>query len=132
ASLQKAHAFFFSTFSRAGALGMVFSPYYECRSSERRFVIHAAAASEGGPGRGRATPRIVVTGVAAARLSAAVVGVVAACARTTTGITGTATEAAASAAATGLGDLGRRVAQRGADLVDLEFDDRALLTLAGF
>jgi hypothetical protein len=43
----------------------------------------------------------------------------------------TATEAAAPAAAGGLGDLGRGVAQRGADLVDLHLDDGALLALLG-
>ena len=40
-------------------------------------------------------------------------------------------EAAATAAALGLVDLGGRVAQRGADLVDLHLDDGALLALLG-
>src|SRR5665647_2260652 len=38
---------------------------------------------------------------------------------------------AAAARALSPGDLGRRVTQRGAHLVDLELDDRALLALAG-
>src|SRR4051812_649083 len=46
-------------------------------------------------------------------------------------VAATAAEAAASAAARGLGDLRRGVAQRRADLVDLELDDRALLALLG-
>src|SRR4051812_37081064 len=46
-------------------------------------------------------------------------------------VAATAAEAAASAAARGLGDLRRGVAQRRPYLVDLELDDRALLTLLG-
>src|SRR5215218_11387743 len=40
-------------------------------------------------------------------------------------------ETAAGGAALGAVDLGRGVAQRRADLIDIEFDDGALLTLAG-
>ena len=42
-----------------------------------------------------------------------------------------AAEAAAAVTALGLGDLGRRIPQRGADLVDLHLDDGALLAFLG-
>src|SRR5690606_27867793 len=92
----------------------------------RRFVIDAAAAPEGA-GRGRAAPRVVfcrttiaATGVGRSRGT----GVIAAAA--------SAAETTAAATTTGLVDLRGGVTQGGTDLVDLEFDDRALLPLAGF
>src|SRR4029079_11354771 len=70
-----------------------------------------------GPRCGRAAPRIVLGWLrAAGRITAAA-----------------ATEpATATAAAAGLVDLRGRVAQRRPDLVDLDLDHGALLTLAGF
>src|SRR5688500_14279610 len=66
-SLQNEQAFLLSTFSRACALCMVLysvisdgpnrGPLWPF--SERRFVIHAAAAPEGA-GRGRTAPRVVL------------------------------------------------------------------------
>src|SRR6185312_9202669 len=80
---------------------------------EGRFVVGAA---EGAGGRCTA-PRVVLRGLRTTRTTAA-----------------TATAAEATTAATtaaGLVDLGRGVAQRRPDLVDLELDDGSLLTLAG-
>src|SRR5690606_20030874 len=90
--------------------------------SERRFVIDAAAAPEGA-GRGRAAPRVVFC-----RTTIAATGV----GRGRGAVAASAAETTATAASADLVDLGGGVAQGGTDLVDLELDDRALLTLTGF
>src|SRR4051812_14840805 len=92
-----------------GGLGTGFSRYVlvQERGSEGRFV--------GRPGGSR-------PGVAR---SAATTGGAEAASAAATG------EAAATLAAGGLGDLRRGVAERGADLVDLQLDDGALLAFLG-
>src|SRR6478672_5318721 len=92
------------------------------RCLERRLVGEplAAAAGIGGPG---------VIGLRAAAALSTIPALVAA----PTGPAGpAAAEAAAAAGALGLGDLGRRVAQGRADLVDLDLVDGALLAFLGF
>src|SRR6478672_5262094 len=86
------------------------------RCLERRLVGEplAAAAGIGGPG---------VIGLRAAAALSTIPSLVAGPA---------AAEAAAAAGALGLGDLGRRVAQGRADLVDLDLVDGALLAFLGF
>src|SRR5689334_5024786 len=86
------------------------------RCLERRLVGEpvAATAGIGGPG-------VIGLRSAAAALSSTIPALVAA----------PAAEAAASAGALGLGDLGRRVAQGRADLVDLDLVDGALLAFLG-
>src|ERR671912_1180758 len=78
---------------------------------EGRLVVRAAAAGR----RGRGAPGVVG---AATRAPAATAAAVPAAA-----------EVPAAAAAGDLVDLGGRVPQRGADLVDLQFDDGPLLAL---
>ena len=75
-------------------------------------ALAAALVATGGAGAGG--PRVLLL-AAAALLAAALL----------------ATEAAATAAPLGLGDLGRGIPQRGADLVDLHLDDGALLAFLG-
>src|SRR5690606_35603002 len=95
------------------------------RPSERRVVGEAAAGAAGGPGVvGRGAAALLAAASEAAALLAAEAALLAA-------------EAAALAAAEssalplGLVDLRGGVAQRRADLVDLDLEDGALLTLAG-
>src|SRR4051812_30100447 len=74
-------------------------------------LVGPAAATGGRTSDGRARPRVVAAGRTAAVVTAA----------------GGAAEAAATAAARSLGDLRGGPAQGGADLVDVELVDRALL-----
>src|SRR3981189_3566277 len=94
--------------------------------SERRFVIYAAVAPEG-TCRRRAAPWVVLGAAGTSTATTTGGGDVATAATTAAG-----SEPATATAAAGLGDLRGGVAQRGTDFVDLELDDRALLTLAGF
>src|SRR6478609_7835829 len=106
-------AFFYGL--RMGGLGIFSGSLYRYEfvswgDLERRFVAEAAG-GVAAAGCGGGTPRVVsgsTTGSAAGRA-----------------------EAAAGRAALGLVDLRRRVAQRRADLVDVELDHGALLALAG-
>src|SRR6476469_3579153 len=84
--------------------------------SEGRCVV---AAGEG-TGRRSAAPRVVLG------LGTAAGG------RTAAGASPTAEAAASAAAAAGLVHLGGGIPQRGADLVDLDLDNGALLSLPGF
>src|SRR5436305_14943086 len=84
-----------------------------CTRSEGGLVREAAAATAAARGRG-GTPRVVGRHSAAATTVSAATATAAA-------------EVTAAATAADLVDLGRGVAQRGPDLVDLELDDGALL-----
>src|SRR6266699_3879971 len=113
-SLSRGFTFFFGL-RRAAAFGIFRTPNLPL---ERGLVIEGGARSAAATRRGRAGPRVV--GVAATAATAAT-----ALATVTTG------GAATARAARHLLHLRRGIAQRRADLVDFQLDDRALLALAG-
>src|SRR5437016_5494600 len=111
-SLSRGFTFFFGL-RRAAAFGIFRTPNLPL---ERGLVIEGGARSAAATRRGRAGPRVV--GVAATAATAAT-------ATTLATVTTGGAETAAARAARHLLHLRRGIAQRRADLVDFQLDDRA-------